>query len=102
MSAENVIEMVENDTLPELSVTYNDVDLTGYAIELHIKYNSANGGTLTKTATVTSAADGEFKFTWAAGDLKPGRWPAEIEIVDASGKVITFHGLIFNIVPEIG
>lgn len=101
MSCDNVIELVENDQLPEIVCDFG-IDITGYgAITLHIKYPAALGGPITKTASITNAALGQFKFAWAAGDLKRGRWPAEIELINASGKPLTFRDVWLDIAPEI-
>jgi hypothetical protein len=94
----NQIHYVENDTAPDLEVTYEGVDLTGYgAITLHIGYPRP----LVKNAEVVDAASGQIRFTWAEGDLRRGEHPAEIQVIDESGRRMTFTGLQFVISPEI-
>lgn len=59
----HVFTLVENDTAPELSVTYDGVDLSAYqAVRLVIAYRSRD---LVLDAVVTDAEAGEFKFTFA-------------------------------------
>lgn len=168
----NTLNFVENDNLPELTSTYTGVNITGYDIELHIKYKP---NALTKSAVITSAANGAFKFTFdskvvtsvdeaaeagdttvkvpsadyadlpASGevvigedevrevrrytsktapnilnledelendheagevltklpDLRAGKWEAEVQVTDASGKARTFRNLILDIAAEI-
>jgi len=81
---------VEGDTLPEIEGVYKDadgnvVDITGYTINLNIQYPTVK----TIEATLTTPASGEFKFEWSSGDLITGTYNAEIEVIDASGDVIT-------------
>jgi len=86
----NTFYFVENDTLPQITGVYKNsdgtpVDITGYTIELHIKYDTPRE----ITADLTDPTNGEFKFNWVAGDLKAGTWEAEIEIKNADGKILT-------------
>lgn len=90
MGKSNVLEFVSNDTLAELTGILKDddgnvIDITGYTIKLSIGYSSPT----TKTASLTDPTNGEFKFTWSAGDLVTGTWDVEIEVTDADGKVQT-------------
>ncbi len=93
----SAIELVANDTSPNLQCTMDGVDLTGYSIELHVAYATP----LIKTATLTEAAAGEFEFEWSAGDLVAGIWPAHIQVTTAALTVQTFTGLTLNIAAEI-
>jgi len=66
----NTFYFVENDTLPQITGVYKNsdgtpVDITGYTIELHIKYDTPRE----ITADLTDPTNGEFKFNWVAGDL---------------------------------
>lgn len=86
----NKLYFIAGDTLPEVQGFLKDangvaVDITGYTIKMHIGYTTV----LTKTATLVTPASGEFKFTWLVTDLVQGTPQAEIEITDATGKIIT-------------
>lgn len=85
------IDLVEGDTLPWLTGTITDddgavVDVTGWAITLHIGYEPP----LVKAATIPTGTDGLYQFAWIAGDLRPGKWPAEVQVVTQIG-VQTFQ-----------
>jgi hypothetical protein len=58
----NVLKFVENDGGPDMTVEYTDIDITDYtSLVLKINYKPHP---LEKNAVVTSAADGQFKFTF--------------------------------------
>jgi hypothetical protein len=89
----DTLEFVEGDTLPVISgvLTEDDgttpINITGYTIELHIKYDTP----LTIAATIPAGTDGYFYFPWASDSLKPksatetGLWFAEIQIQSPLG-----------------
>lgn len=58
------------DTLPEIVMTLDDTDLTGYTVDLLLR--RPDGSLLTKLATFIDAAQGKFKFSWASTDLQEG------------------------------
>lgn len=83
----NKIKLVAEDTLPAIAgrLLEDDgsaIDITGFVITLHIGYEEP----LIKTADIPVGTDGYFSFPWAGADLKPGIWPAEVQIVSPSGK----------------
>ena len=88
---------VENDTLPALECTYTGIDITGFTITLHISYETP----LVVDATLTEPVDGLFKFNFIVGDLRKGKWCAEIQIKDTDDEIITFQGLKLIVVPQI-
>jgi len=101
----SVLEFVENDLLPFLDVEWEDQDITGFDIKLHIR--KPNGLTVTKTAVIDDANAGNvvgvarFHFEWTAGDLIAGESSAEIEVFDALLKNETFQGLVLKVSKEI-
>lgn len=84
---------VANDEFPEMVCTLQDQDLTGFVVTLHMLRK--DGSVLVKAATPLDIAQGQFKFSWAAGDLVAGRnQECEIQFVDGGGKPLTsklFH-----------
>jgi hypothetical protein len=104
--AVQVIPYTEGDTSPDIDVDYKingvAVDISAYqGFRLHVAYPSSLGGPLVKAGTLVNGPGGLFKFTWSAADLKPGRWPAEIQLTDAAGKVITFRELVLEVAKQI-
>ena len=75
----------------DLPFEREDVDLTGYALPiLDIEYDSAD--TLKKIGTITSAVDGEFKFTFDDPlDLRVGVHLAQVTLDDNSGLIEKFQ-----------
>jgi len=96
-----VLNFVENNLLPNISVEWKDQDITGYTILLHVR--KPNGLKFTKTAVIDDANTGNvsgiamFHFEWSAGDLVAGKSDAEIEVFDVSSKNETFKGLILDV-----
>lgn len=85
------IRLVEDDTLPILSgeITNDDgtpKDITGWGIALHIDYPTP----LVKAATIPTGTDGVYQFNWVEGDLRPGRFRADVKITNPAG-VETFQ-----------
>jgi hypothetical protein len=95
------IHMVEGDTLPVLACTFTGVDITGYSIVFRSK--RPDGTVMSRAATITAAATGEFEFRWQTGDIAvPGVQQAEIEVTTAAGKTQTFQGLALDVRRQIG
>ena len=91
------LNFVENDTLPELLCEYENKDLTGYDIKLHIKYDIP----LEKSAIPIDLQNGKFKFKFENDDLKAGYYDGEVQFTDLSNDILTVQGLIFDIKSEI-
>lgn len=92
MTVARRLYFVGGDTNPNIEGVYKDAEgtpipIAGYTIKLHIKYPTI----LVKIADLTTPANGEFEFTWEAGDLIAGVYDAEIEVTDDTGKIITAH-----------
>jgi hypothetical protein len=83
-----------NDTASAFQVTLLDangdaVDLTGATV----KFIMSKGATakVSSPAVVVSAAAGEVRYDWAAGDTDEGGFfRAEWEVTDAANRVQTF------------
>lgn len=60
----------EDDTLPEIIMTLDEVDLTGFSVDLIIR--RPDESELIKAATFIDATQGKFKFDFDAGDLQAG------------------------------
>lgn len=74
----------EGDRLPEWFGVIEDIDLTGYTVKLNI---SRPSGVLTKTASLVDATNGQFKFSFDAGDLEDGvGQECLLRVIDASGR----------------
>lgn len=92
-------ELVASDTGSKLVVTCKDndtkavIDLTGATVKL--KYSISGGALQTKTMTVqTPATNGKAEYQFLAGELSAGAMQAEVEITDATGKIITSLDLL--------
>jgi len=83
-----IVDLVENDTLPDLTLRFLGLDLGDYStIEMHV--DRFNGADITRTV-VPDGSDPEVgRVTWQAGDLRQGRNYAEIEFTDSGGKKMT-------------
>jgi len=91
---------VEGDEYPEMVCTFQDQDLTGFTVTLHLRRK--DGSVLVKTATPIDIAQGHFKFSWAAGDLVAGlNQEAEIQFVDGGGKPLTSKLFLIDVREEI-
>lgn len=70
------LRLTDDDTKPiAASLPY---DITGYTIHLLI-------GAVDKTATITSAANGQFQFARTPGDLAVGQYDSALVITDPAG-----------------
>ncbi|MBU0995386.1 MAG: phage baseplate upper protein [Proteobacteria bacterium] len=92
MRKDNTIEYVEGDIPDPLRGEYRDkdgkvIDITGFTITLHIGYE---GIPLVKTATITDGVNGIFEFAWEPGDIMAGDYEAEVQIMNASGRPLTY------------
>ena len=99
-----IVDFVENDLLPHLSVEWEGEDISGFDIKLNIR--RPNGTKVVKTAVIDDANVGAggtalFHFEWALGDLCVGESAAEIEVFDVSLDNETFPGLILRVAKEI-
>lgn len=78
------------------------IDLTGSSLMLRYSYNG--GENVERSMTITSAADGEAKYTWIQGELKAGgKVKFEVTITNVSGLTMTCLDYVEAIVrPRIG
>ncbi len=90
------VKFKQNDTLPNLDVTLVDdddaaINVSGATIRFLMR---APGSTTTKVdaaGSIVSAADGQVRYSWAAGDLDTvGSYDAEFQVTFGSGGVRTF------------
>lgn len=91
---------VEGDEFPEMVLTLQDQDLTGFTVTLHLR--RVDGTVLVKTATPIELTQGHFKFSWAPGDLVAGfNQEAEVQFVDGGGKPLTSPQFLMNVREQI-
>lgn len=88
----DIERLVEDDTLPTLGGTVlkddgTPEDITGWVISLIIDYPTP----LVKVATIPLGTDGVYEFPWAVGDLRPGRFRADVKIVSPLGTETFQH-----------
>ena len=100
----HVVHLVEGDLLPWIDVEWENEDITGFTILLHVR--KPNGTRFSKPAVIDDAnvggaASAFFHFEWAAGDLCAGDSSAEIEIFDTLGRNETIQELILSVAKEI-
>ena len=58
------------DTLPEIVLTLDEFDLTGYTVQLELR--RPDESLLVKTASIFDPLQGKFKFEFVATDLQAG------------------------------
>ena len=91
---------VENDEFPELVCTLQDQDLTGFTVTLHLLRKDKS--VLIQSAPPLDIVQGQFKFSWAPGDLVAGtNQEAEIQFVDGGGKPLTSKLFLMDVRKEI-
>lgn len=93
----------EGDTRPVLSRNYGagTVDITDWTITLRIKRPDAP--VLEKVASIDEGEDGDFSFTFAAGELIAGDGQeAEIEFDDGADGIFTQANIQFNVRKQLG
>lgn len=79
----------EGDTLPSLSFTLVDEDITGWTIEGLLDRPDDNS-TITKTAVIVDGPQGVFRFDWASTDLVAGcNQVFSVRFTDLGGDVQT-------------
>jgi len=92
---------VEGDQLPEMVMTFQDQDLTGFAITMHLRRK--DGSVLVKTATPIDLVQGHFKISWAPGDLVEGvNQEAEFQFVNPAGQPLTSRVFLIDVRAQIG
>jgi len=90
------LSLVENDTEP-LILDFSGVDISAWAIEVHIAYATP----LVRAATIVDGPGGIAQVDWLPGDLVPGIWGGEIQITKPGPVVQTSDEYIFDIRAEI-
>lgn len=90
-----------NDRLPEIVCKDDDcTDLTAYTITLHLE--RPDDTVLVKAAVPLAIDQGQFKFTWAAGDLIAGLGQlAEIQFVTPGGLPETSVKFLIDVSREL-
>lgn len=77
-----------------------NASLTGATTVLHIK--KPDGVVLTKTPVVVSAADGTWRYQWAANELDTvGRWYVEAQVTFADGVIQTYGPQSFLVTEQL-
>jgi len=74
-------------------------DITGYGVLLRIR--KPDDTVLEKTATITDATNGQFKFTWSAADLAAGQQEAQLVVTDAGGGITKASGFYMHVVEAV-
>jgi hypothetical protein len=86
------------DRLPELKGRFLDeatgapIDLTGATLRLHMQDPETEALLLNVVAAIDGpAADGRFRYAWAAGDTDhpAGGYPFEVEATFSGGRQLT-------------
>lgn len=87
------------DTAPPLTGSVN-ANLTGATVTLHLRKPGQD--VLTKAATITDPAAGEWSCAWAPGDLdEPGTWRLEAQVTFSGNTVQTFGPATFKVTEQI-
>lgn len=101
----------QNDTSPALRAVLKDaddviVDVSGAAVEFHMRPVGATTATVSAAGTVVSGTEGLVEYSWLAGDTSvAGNYEAEFQITFANSKIETFpnsRNIKIKIVPELG
>ena len=99
-----MVDLVTGDTGSILRATCKDneagtvIDLNGATVKL--RWESAIGTIILKTMTIESAANGIVTYQFLTGEIFAPKMKFEIEITDASTKIITSLSLIELTVRE--
>ena len=101
-----IFHFVEGDLLPWLEAEWENEDITGFTIQLHVR--QPNGIRFTRDAVIDDANVGApvggsafFHFEWQAGDLVAGDSKAEVEVFDVGNLNETFPKMILRVAKEI-
>lgn len=101
------LSYVQNDTQPPVSFTIvgtdgvTPMDLTGYQATLAFRVSPTR--VVTKAATFTNAAGGQFSFGWAAGDLDTvGQYQAQVTLISSAGGRQSWQQIFITVVPQAG
>jgi hypothetical protein len=99
-----LIELVENDLLPFITIEWEDKVITGYTTELHVLRE--DGTSFTRTGIIdddgASSNAAIFHFEWQAGDLVRGEHEAQVEVTDTGAKNETLLRLSLSIEKDLG
>jgi hypothetical protein len=86
-------DLVQNDTGSKLVIACvkrsdgQPVDLTGATVTL--KFRSGPSAILTQAMTVTDATNGIAEYQFLTGELLADEFKAEVEVLDAGGKLLS-------------
>jgi len=106
MSYEESINVVKGDYGYDLEFKVYDaednvVDLTGATIAIKIYEPGASSSKISSTAQVTSATQGECKYTVQEGDFDEAGKVYHVELeLNYGNKVITAKGVTITVVSE--
>lgn len=101
----NVIELVQNDTLPTLDFTIQkdgiSYDLTGCTVYFSMQNENGTIKINKQTCTVVSASNGTCHYTLQSGDTnEAGQFSGEVTVIDGSGKIQTSYDNIPIIIRQ--
>ena len=106
MSYEESINVVKGDYGYDLEFKVYDaednvVDLTGATVSIKIYEPGASSSKISSTAQVTSASQGECKYTVQEGDFDEAGKVYHVELeLDYGTKVVTAKGVTITVVSE--
>jgi hypothetical protein len=93
----STLSLVENDTEP-LILDFSGVDISLWTITVHLAYSPAP---LVKTAVIVDGPNGLAQVSWAPGDLIPGVWGGEVQVIKPGPVTQTSDVFIADIRAEI-
>lgn len=91
------LELVSNDTEP-LVLDFSGTDISLWTITVHLAYSPTP---LVKTATIVDGPGGIAQVEWSPGDLIPGVWGGEVQIIKPGPVTQTSDVFIADIRQEI-
>jgi len=106
MSYRDSINVVEGDYGYDLEfkvydIEDNAVDLTGATVRIKIYEPGASSSKISSIAEVTSATEGECKYTVEEGDFDEAGKVYHVELeLDYGNKIVTAKGVTITVVPQ--
>lgn len=87
-----MVDLVTGDTGSKLTVNCKDktgsiISLTGSTVKLY--WLDVNGSLVSRNMTIENAANGIVSYIFAANEIFAPKMIFEVEITDASGKIVT-------------
>ena len=100
-------KITQNDTTEPIEGVCLDesgspVDLTGATVRFQMKQHGADAAKVDAVATVSSALEGEFLYSWQAGDTDtPGVYWATFQVTHSDGGVESFPDIPLRVyIPD--